>query len=341
MGKRSSILLLVVLLLVFLPRIVCGMEISLSMNLWNRYTAEFEDGDLTESMFSLERGYFRIEPKFSDRIKGRFNVDFFSDADGPDGAGLKLKYAYLDFNEVLPIPESKITAGLIKHYFGTIYDWEYVTIEKAFEDVEGVISSTDYGIGLYGYLPEGFGEYTVAVMNGEGYKKTGSDLNLNPEFLANLRFVPVPGITIGGSVLYENAAEVSDSSIKRLAYAGVGRFARGPIEIWGEYLMREYSDITSSGFMVMPVVKLKNIADIDVDLVGRYDMWDVNNDVDNDGHSRIIAGFNWHLQRDSSGNPMVFLQVQGERIIFEEDGRDTEDAIMVQLRWSFSNVIMD
>ncbi|MEJ2356368.1 MAG: hypothetical protein P8Y62_10840, partial [candidate division WOR-3 bacterium] len=126
-----------------------AMETKVSMTLWNRYTADLTGGELNESVFSLERGYFRVEPTFNDKIKGRFNIDLFSDDDALDGAGLKLKYAYLDFSEVLPIPESKISAGLIKHYFGTIYDWEYISIQKALEDKEGVASSTDYGFALY------------------------------------------------------------------------------------------------------------------------------------------------------------------------------------------------
>jgi hypothetical protein len=318
--------------LVVAPASLTGGETKVSMVLWNRYTADVSAGEFNENVFSLERGYFRIEPTFSDKVKGRFNVDFFSDDDALDGAGLKLKYAYLDFSEVLPIPESKISVGLIKHYFGTIYDWEYISIQKSLEDKEGVASSTDYGLALYGYLPGDYGEYAVSVLNGEGYKKTGGDLDKEPEIAANLRVIPVPGITIGGSVLYE--PDESD----RLAYTGVGHFSKGPFELWGEYLVQNMNDITGSGFMVMPIFKLKSMTGIDVDVLGRFDMWEGNTDVDDDGHMNITAGLNWNLARNEKAAPMVFLQIQGERTIFEVDALDDIDKLMAQLQWKFSNV---
>ena len=318
--------------LIVTPASLIGMETKVSMTLWNRYTADLTDGELNESVFSLERGYFRIEPTFNDKIKGRFNVDFFSDEDALDGAGLKLKYAYLDFSEVLPIPESQISVGLIKHYFGTIYDWEYISIQKALEDKEGVAASTDYGIALFGYLPGGYGEYAISVLNGEGYKKTGDDLDKEPEIAANLRIIAIPGFTLGGSVLYEN-----DES-ERLAYAGVAHFSKGLFELWGEYLVQDMNEITGSGFMIMPIIKLKGMTGIDIDLLGRLDMWDGNTDVDDDGHMNITAGLNWNLVRDEKGSPMVFLQLQGERTIFEDDAIADIDKLMAQLQWTFSNV---
>ncbi len=318
--------------LVVVPASLTGTETKVSMVLWNRYTADVSGGEFNESVFSLERGYFRIEPTFTDKVKGRFNIDLFSDEDGLDGAGFKLKYAYLDFSEVLPIPESKISVGLIKHYFGTVYDWEYLSIEKALEDKEGVASSTDYGLALFGYLPGGYGEYAVSVLNGEGYKKTGGDLDKEPEIAANLRVISIPGFTVGGSVLYEN-----DES-ERLAYAGITHISKGPFDLWGEYLVSDMNDITANGFMVMPIIKLKGLAGIDVDLLGRFDMWDENADVDDDGNMTITAGLNWNLVRNAKGAPMVFLQLQGARTIFEDDTLGDIDKVMAQIQWKFSNV---
>jgi len=83
--------MLVILIIPFFSLIAGEMKIS--MKLWNRYTAQIMDGELNESAFTLERGYFRVEPAFTDKIKGRFNLDFFSDDDGVNGASVKLKYA--------------------------------------------------------------------------------------------------------------------------------------------------------------------------------------------------------------------------------------------------------
>jgi hypothetical protein len=333
-NSRKIVIWLSMVVLLSIPQIVLAVgETKISAKLWNRYTTEVVAGEITGSAFTLERGYFTVEPTFADNIKGRFTIDVFSSDDAVDGAGLKLKFAYLDFSKVLPIPESKISVGLIRHYFGTAYDWEYISIQKSLEDKEGVAATADYGLALVGVLPAGYGEYAVSVVNGEGFKRTGDDLDKEPEILGNVRVTSLSGVTIGGSVLYEN--DESD----RLAYAGVGHFSKGPFELWGEYLVQDRSDVTSNGFMVMPIMKLKNLTGIDVDIIGRFDMWDANTDVDDDGHMVIIGGLNWNITRDAKGTPQLFLQIQGERTIFEDDAIDEVNQLMVQLQWGFSNTL--
>ncbi|MCK4500229.1 hypothetical protein KAU11_07015, partial [Candidatus Babeliales bacterium] len=204
------------LLIVILTVVAFGIlnaETKLKMELWNRWTYQTIDGEVTKNEMALKRGYLRLEPKFGNNIKGRFNVDFFSDDDALDGVGLKLKYAYLDFNNMLPIKDSKLTIGLMKTYFGTIYDWNYTTIEKDPSDKYKFVSSTDYGFGISGYLPNGFGTYALAAYNGEGYKKTGGDINKDLNFVANLRVTPIAGVTVGGSYMMKtkNDSEIADS----------------------------------------------------------------------------------------------------------------------------------
>ncbi|MEO0293286.1 MAG: hypothetical protein ABIN61_03570 [candidate division WOR-3 bacterium] len=321
------------ILLIVAPIGLKGGETKISMTLWNRYTAERSEGKFTKSAFTLERGYFGVEPTFTDRIKGRFTIDVFSSDKFADGAGLKLKYAYLNFTQVLPIPESDIQVGLLKHYFGTVYDWEYISIRKALEDERKVASSADYGLALFGYIPHGFGEYAISILNGEGYNKTGSALDKEPEIAGNLRVIPLPGLTIGGSILYEN--KESD----RFAYVGVGRIARGPFEIWGEYLIQDKSDIKSNGWMIMPILKLQNLAKLDVDIIGRFDKWDGNTELENDGDMTITCGINWNLVRDEKNKSCVFLQIQGEKTIFENEAISDINQLLIQLQWKFSNTI--
>ncbi len=305
-------------------------ETKLSMKLWNRYTSEIVDGEILSSEFALKRGYFRIEPTITDKMDGRFNLDFYSDENSNSGAGVRVKYAYLNFSDVLPIPESKISLGIIQHYFGFGYDWEYITIEQVLEEVEGVAKSADYGIGIIGNLPGGKGVYALGVYNGEGYTATGSSLDLDPELLGNIRLTLVPDFTVGGSVLYTTDAD-------KFAAIGLARFSKGPFELRGEYLFQNKDDSKSIGFMVMPIIGLRTIMNVDIDLVGRFDMWDMDTDVADDGHMRIIGGFNWNIVRDANDNPQVYLQIQGEKIRYESARQDL-NLLMVQLQWGFSNI---
>lgn len=312
-----------------------GGETKISMLLWNRYTSEIVNNEwgieVPRSEFALKRGYFRVEPTITDKIDGRFNLDFFSDGTSTSGGGVRVKYAFLNFADILPIPESKISVGIIQHYFGFGYDWEYITIEKVLEEVEGVAKSADYGIAICGNLPGNKGVYSVSVLNGEGYTVTGSDLDVTPELLGNLRLKLVPSFTFGGSVLYFTDAD-------KLAVSGLARFSKGPFELFGEYLFQNRYDVKSSGFMIMPIVKLKELMNVDVDIVGRFDMWDVDADIVDDGHTRIIGGLNWNIIRDAKDRSQVALQIQGQKTIYKSAIPDA-NLLMVQLKWGFSNTL--
>lgn len=104
--------------LILLPGLLCAEELKLSGELWNRWilesgTAPGDSADATlRNNFSLERGYLGLEPRFSETVKGCLTVDIFSTELSKDGAGLKLKYAYLDFARLIPIPDLTTTIGL-------------------------------------------------------------------------------------------------------------------------------------------------------------------------------------------------------------------------------------
>jgi len=283
---------------------------------WFRYTMGTKGGDIEKSQFAVKRGYLRWEHKFSDAVKSRVTVDIFSSDEGPHGAGLKLKDAYVEFKVA---PEVELKAGLQKTYFGLIYDWEYITVEKALEDKQKLVASRDYGISVGGYLPQGYGEWRLEVANGEGYNKAGKDVDESPAYLANLRVIPIPGITVGASLLKEGG--------DRLLVAGTGRAVLGPAEVWSEFLRSEKGDVVSLGFMLMPVFGIHP----KVDIVSRCDYWDKDVDEDGDSLTRYIAGLNYYLIRE----PKVMVQAFWERE--RQEGEDPEDELSIQLRWEFAS----
>jgi len=331
---------------------------------WMRYTMELEkeNGDYTtqESQWTLERGYLRWKHQFTDRIDTRVNIDFFSSDDGrvdkvetteitdidstehtvvkkvkskTNGADIKLKYACVKLSYL--VPQGDITIGLQKFYFGTIYEWEYMTIEKSLEDVEEVCASADYGVSLGGYLPKGYGTWRFQVANGEGYKHTGVDVNTEPAYIADLRLIPIPGVTLGGSVLHENTGNKPYE--KRQWFSISPRFTSGPVDIWVNFLSGEIGNkdepTKRQGYMIFPTVKLSP----NLEVLGRYDHWDPDTDRENDDHSRYIAGFNYHLCTGEKGKPGVMLQVnwQGEKD--EASDSEMEHKLMAQFRWEWAS----
>ena len=150
------------------------------------------------------------------------------------------------------------------------------------------------------------------------YKKTGDDIDNKLDILANVRFSPITGITVGGSYYYKSDSEEDD----RIAI--VSKIAKGSLSVLGQYLIKGEKNVLS----VMPIFKLNNTFDI----VTRYDS------VDDEGEkeSFVIGGFNYHIIRDSKNNPKLFVQTNFKKILTENVD---ENELMVQLRWIFSEKI--
>ncbi len=263
-------------MMLLIPVLAGALPVKVSGEMWSRWTnesAKYRNADgnyefkTSKNYFSLERGYLGLETAFTDNTKGRFTVDIFStdathqypsDLVAPvdtlknssiDGAGLKLKYAYVDFAKLFPVPDLNLTVGLQKVYFGTIYDWNYSLIGKAPTDEYKVANSADYGVTLNGFLPGGYGEYAVGAYNGEGYKKVAAMLSDNTDFayLANLRLTPVHGVTVGGSYMTNSVkrekalsgdAPVSSYEEQSLLDAVI-RLNYSIVDLWGEYISKD------------------------------------------------------------------------------------------------------
>lgn len=365
-------LIVTALALLMVTGIVYAQEIKLSAELWNRWTLENakapadSENTITKNSLALERGYLGLEAKFSETIKGRFTIDLFSTDALKDGAGLKLKYGYVDFARLVPVPEMTVTAGLQKVYFGTIYDWDYTLIGKAPTDEYKVANSADYGLTLNGYIPGGWGEYAAGIYNGEGYKNFGINLKDNTDFayLANLRLTPLPGVTVGGSYMYntvEREHKLTDGTVnnaynKQNLIDGVVRLAYGPVQVWGEYIMKDVKyhadfsskDYTANGIMVMPVLSFKDISGVDLQLVGRYDRWD---ETDNTASANLLnaytVGVNYGFLHDETAVPAMQLQLNYTGRSYDEsesaaayaNGMKDSTQLMLQLKWRFANTI--
>lgn len=364
-------LLLVLFLGIILVPTMLSAELKISGEMWNRWTMDSSQGydgnDVTtRNSFSLERGYFGLEKKFTETTKGRFTVDMFSTDALKDGAGLKLKYAYVDFAGLTPVNDLIVTAGLQKVYFGTIYDWNYTLIGKAPSDEYKLANSADYGLSVNGYLPNGMGEYAVGVYNGEGYKNWGSNLkdNTDMSYLANLRLTPITGVTVGGSFMtnsVERDKKLADGTLnssynEQTLLDGVLRLAYGPVDLWAEYLSKDVKylsdfsskDYTANAIMLMPIVSLAEYLPIDMQVVGRFDQWDeTDNTANKNLLTAITAGLNYNFLHDDSAVPAMQLQLNYTTKSYDEaksaaafaNGKKDSDQLMLQLKWRFANTV--
>lgn len=382
-----------------IPLVSHAIDTKISGEMWGRWTnetakyknaaGEYVDKN-SKNYFSLERGYFGLETTFTANTKARFTVDMFSSdathqvptdlvmpADTVksatiDGAGLKLKYGYVEFANLVPVPDMYLTVGLQKTYFGTIYDWSYTLIEKAPTDLYKVCNSSDYGVTINGYIPQGWGEYAFGIYNGEGYKKVGASLSDNTDYayLANLRLTPISGVTIGGSYMSNTvlrdkalAGDAVNSKYEEQGLMdGVGRLAYGPVDLWLEYISKNVKlpnntsattsdDFTATGLMIMPIISLNTLIDMPIELIARYDSWDESDRLDADKAKSLlntmIFGVNYNFLPDSSNTPQMTAQLNYTTKKYDEkkshsdfaDGKKDSSQIMLQLKWKFANTI--
>ena len=402
MKKSHFYLSIVCLGLLLIPLGLNSLETKLSGEFWGRWIAEIAkrkdsngnyDDQLVSNYLSLERGYLGLETKFTEQIKGRFTVDIFTadktyeyqayslgdstltssaKSGSIDGAGLKIKYAYVDFGGLLLVKDMTLTAGMQKVYFGSIYDWSYTLIGKAPSDEHKVVSSSDLGITLNGFFPSGYGEYQLGIYNGEGYKKVGANLKENTDFayLGNLRLTPITGVTVGGSYMLNTVGrdknlegETVNTAYEEQKLTDIfTRLAYGPVDLNCEYIVKnvDFPNITDSdktneysatGISIFPCINLKAYLSYDLQLVGCYDVWDESDRPATDkARSKLTAstiGINYNFLPDETDIPAMQLQLNYTDKKYDEDkshsdyadGKKDSSQINLQLKWKFANTL--
>lgn len=308
---------------------------------WTRYTFEnptTPEVDENEHYFSIERGYVRWKTKTSPvSVAATIDIAMKSNATNASDWNIRLKYAHA--NWTIPgisqtLPDFKAIIGLQKTYFGVIDKWEYHIIEKSLEDTEKKINSAELGVAFWGYLPDGFGTIAAGVYNGNGYSHAVEN-NQWKDLSFDLAVIPFSGVTVKGSAWIGKENAVIDTlgtteEVTENRFAGVLELQRGPLTITGEYLyfmdgVYNADDIVGWGAMGFAEYFLSDY----VSLLGRYDYYDPDNATDNNAHSRIIGGVNWQV------SDHLLWQNNYQIEMYEDDARDAEDKVMVQLKYSY------
>ena len=99
----------------------------------------------------------------------------------------------------------------------------------------------------------------------------------------------------------------------------------GPVTVIGEYLGTKDDETSGMGYMAFTEFALTKA----VSVLGRYDYYDSDTDVDNNGHNRIIGGLNWKV----SGH--LLTQINYQIKTYEDEDRNSEDKVMAQFKISY------
>lgn len=246
--------------------------------------------------FKVTRVYINFKEKVDDKIDFRATMDIkSSDYAGKDNYYVVfMKYAYVTFKDVYP--GGKLVLGQQSRPWVGFEEkiWEYRWIRKVFADLEGKLSSTGRGISLQGKIPDGYGEYAVAYINGAGYhtKESGE---YSKDVSLRLTVQPLENKALKLNVLYYvgkyDTIGLADDTKNRIV--GLISYQADKFTVAGELLTSDDKGTKGSGFGGFGILKLND----KVSPFLRYETFDPDTGTSGDEHTRIIAGVSYKLAK--------------------------------------------
>ncbi|MBN2364474.1 hypothetical protein JXL83_10135 [candidate division WOR-3 bacterium] len=328
-----------------------GFDLNFGMEVRNRFTLVQEapddtgDAEITQTYFSIDRGYVILSAKYNDYLSGKLTVDFLSSKDYKDGASVRLKTGYIQLSNL--VQYHKFQLGLIGNVFGEegVAKANCPTISSRFFDMQKLHSSADYGTAAIGNLE--YFDWAATAVNGEGYKNTCGSANFNKKMMfavaANIK--PLPILNFGGSYVYDNPGtpDADDEYASNNIYHAAINFNHEYFGLGAVYYGRSFTAagaddaVKSMGFAVYPVLHLKPMTGNEIDIYARYDQWDPDTDTDDDGLNRIFGGFNWTAFKDSKN--CVYLGAEYMMESYEMEDYTSTNMFLFQVKWVFDTKV--
>jgi hypothetical protein len=268
--------------------------------------------DLNRNGFQFRRAYFTYDRDLSAKFAVRFRLEMNSPdltrvQDFGTSATLApfIKHAYLRWNNF--IPQSRLLFGIVGTPTFNMSEevWGYRAVEKTVMDLRSIAPSADLGVALEGKLSSaGVLNYTIVVANGTG---TRSETDKNKRVYVNVPIKIQGGFSVVPYFDYEGGNDGRNKNVLA-AFAGLQkpRF-HGGVEVFqkkNNKALANDQDRTENGFSVFGAVKAAE----KVKLFGRFDKYDPNTDVDDNGISLIIAGVDFLADKNVNIIPNVRIE---------------------------------
>ena len=306
--------------------------------------------DSTYNEFKIKRGYISIKKTLAPWLEARITPDVHLDDSGD--MKVRLKYAYAKFD--IPAKGAVYKPWL---EFGQAHmpwlDFEehvnyYRLQDTMFAERNENFNSADFGITFGALLggemgedyqkqvnkkyPGRYGSFAAGVYNGGGYH--AKEQNENKALEGRLTVRPVPEVIPGFQVSYfgvygeGNVGHGSgpDSSDWRFNL-GMVSYEHQYVTLTGTYIVATGNQKVSfvnpatreacdhGGYSLFGEIKLPEWKS---SIIGRWDHYDPDSDIDDNGNDRMIMGYAYHLPMGS-----MFL-VDVERVGYEDDAKDDE-----------------
>lgn len=244
--------------------------------------------------FDVTRTYINVESRLARKISLRITPDI-TRVSGTDGnidgnLDLRLKYAYVTFEDVLPGVSIRAVqqANPWTNFSNRV--WRYRVLGSDILDNFGGVSSADLGVGVLGNHFGGKLDYNVLLSNGEGYTKPEAGQRERAKYkdlASRVTYSPfagsgsaLQGLRLTGYFQYGIKDKIEDRHADRIRALGLLTFENelgtlgiggGPTwddeigEAPGELLRHRGFLFTSWGWVNLP---------LDLRLIGRFDRFD-------------------------------------------------------------------
>lgn len=261
---------------------------------------------LNRNGFQFRRIYLTYDRDLSPKFSVRFRLEMNSPALGRNDQLVPyIKHAYLNWRNL--IAGSNLLFGLCQTptFAETENVWGYRAIEKTIMDLRQVAGSADMGVALQGKLGDsGVLNYYLMLANGAGVRAE-TDQNKRVYLSVPLKFQNAYFII--PYVDYEGGDDGRDKNTLAL-FAGLQKPGfHGGVEAFrknSNKALANNNDRTESGVSIFGAVKAAK----QVKLFGRFDIYDPNTDLDDDGNTLIIAGLDFAA--DNNVNVMPNLRIE-------------------------------
>ena len=274
-----------------------------------------------KSTFDMTRAYVNVLGRFSNGINTRVTTDIL-----PNGVGgnyvIRLKYAFAAWTPTGSSLTYKL--GMIHTPFVDYEEnlWDYRMQGTIAVDRNGAMTSADVGVGVDGHWNGEQVNGQLVIVNGEGYSGGSGDFRKDVEARVSVRVKPTNDATrVGGMRVtgYVGVGKFTGTGADRNRYLGQLSYRTQQFTIAGDYVSVKNGAVTGS---IISAFGVYHLSGSKVAIIGRVDVADPDNNVANNGNTRIIAGASYQL------SPNVRMLADLDRVKPQGGGTATNQALI-------------
>ena len=247
-----------------------------------------------KSSFDVTRAYVNVLGRFANGITTRVTTDVYRF--GADNSlQMRLKYAFAAWTP---------TGSSLTYKLGMLHTpyvdfeetlWDYRMQGSIAVDRNGYMTSSDIGFGVDGHWNGERVNAQFALVNGEGYAGGPGDFRKDVEARVSFRLQPTDDNSRVGGLRLTGYAGIGKATggADRNRYLGLLSYRTTEYTVAAEYASVKDAAVTGSIISAFGVYHFD--APSKVALIARVDIVDPDNNVANDGNTRIIGGASYQL----------------------------------------------